>query len=204
MTIPILSGPIELDGLSNEPAWNAIEPLPLVTFSPTSGQAPSERTEIRVAHDAQYLYVSGRMYDSTPSGIRSTSLRRDDGSLSNDWLALNLDTFGDHENTAIFGVTPSGVQTDLMWDDVHTTSNFNWNTFWDVAVRTTSEGWFAEMRIPFSSLRFHDHDGHVTMALAAWRNIARKNEIIVFPGIPANWGFFSIAKGSQMQPVAME
>ena len=106
MTIPALSGPIELDGMSNEAAWTAIEPLPLVMFAPTFGVKPTERTEIRVAHDAQYLYVSGRMYDSDPSGIRATSLRRDDGSLSNDWLGLNLDTFGDNENTAIFGVTP--------------------------------------------------------------------------------------------------
>ncbi len=204
MTIPMLSGPVELDGISNEPAWAAIEPLPLVMFSPTFGEKPSERTELRVAHDGQYLYVSGRMYDSDVAGIRATSLRRDDGSLSNDWLGLNLDTFGDRENTAVFGVTPSGVQTDMMWDDVRGQANFNWNTFWDAAVRTTDEGWFAEMRIPFSSIRFQDHNGRVTMGLGAWRNIARKNEVILFPAIPPNWGFFSITKGSQLQPVAIE
>ena len=91
-----------------------------------------------------------------------------------------------------------------MWDDVHSSTNFNWNTFWDVAVKTTSEGWFAEMRIPFSSLRFHNRDGRVTMGLSAWRGIARKNEIIIFPSIPPNWGFFSITKGSQLQPVAID
>jgi hypothetical protein len=114
LLIPLLSGPIQLDGISDEAAWQEVEPLPLVVFTPTFGEEPSERTEIRVAHDGRYLYVAGRMYDSDPRGIRAISLRRDDGSLSNDWMVLNLDTFGDRENTAVIGVTPSGVRTDMM------------------------------------------------------------------------------------------
>ncbi len=203
LLIPRLSGPVQLDGLSDELAWEAIAPLPMVMHAPTFGEVPSERTEIRVAHDGQYLYVAGRMYDSDPSGIRATSLRRDDASLSNDWVVINLDTFGDQENTNVIGVTPSGVRTDIAYNDVQGTLNFDWNTFWDAAVRRTEEGWFAEMRIPFSSLRFQERGGEVRMGMAVWRNIARKNEIAVFPAIPPKWNF-SILKGSQLQPVVLE
>jgi hypothetical protein len=204
LVIPRLTGPVVLDGLSDEPAWEELQPLPMVMHSPSFGGEPSERTEIRLAHDGQYLYLAGRMYDSDPSGIRATSMRRDEGSLTNDWIVVALDTFGDRENAVIFGVTPGGVRTDLAFNDARTRTNLDWNTFWDSAVRRTEEGWFAEIRIPFSSLRFQERDGQVRMGMSVWRNIARKNEIAIFPAIPPNWGFFSVWKVPEFQPVVLE
>jgi hypothetical protein len=203
LTIPLLDGPVQLDGLSDEPAWQALAPIGMVMFQPTHGDEPTERTEFRVAHDGQYLYVAARMYDSDPGGIRATSLRRDDGSLTNDWFAFNLDTFEDGQDAVSFAVTPAGVRTDLTYNDPRAAINFNWNTFWDAAVRRTPEGWFAELRIPFSSLRFQDADGEVRMGMSAWRGIARKSEVSVFPAIPDQWGFVGVLKATQMQPVRL-
>ncbi len=204
LVIPRLSGPIQLDGLSNEPAWEAIAPLPALISSPTFGEQPSERTEFRVAHDDQYLYASGRLYDSDPAGIRATSLRRDDGNLTNDWFVLSLDTFNDKENMLLFGTTPAGIRTDVVFvNDAEGPPNFDWNTFWDAAATRTEEGWFAEIRVPLSSLRFQERDGRVVMGLTVWRLIARKNEFISFPAIPPNWNF-SIVKASQAQEVMLE
>ncbi len=72
--IPLLTGPIQLDGFSAEPAWQQAAPLSLVMHQPAFGEAPSERTEVRVAHDGQFLYVAARMYDSDPDGIRAMTL----------------------------------------------------------------------------------------------------------------------------------
>jgi hypothetical protein len=205
LLIPRLSGPIQFDGLSDEPAWQEVQPLPMVTLTPTGGLPPSERTEIRIAHDGQFLYVAARMYDSDPNGIRATSLRRNDNSLTNDWLVLSLDTFRDRETTSGFGVTPSGVRTDVIFpDDGQSMPNFDWSTFWDAEVRRTEEGWFVEMRIPFSSLRFQEENGVVRMGMNVWRNIARKNEISTFPAIPAEWGFGGITKASLMHDIRIE
>ncbi len=66
MSIPRISGPIELDGIVNEPFWDEVEPLPMTVFSPTHRGPLTETTEIRVAHDDRFLYVSGRLYDSSP------------------------------------------------------------------------------------------------------------------------------------------
>jgi hypothetical protein len=81
--------------------------------------------------------------------------------------------------------------------------NFNWNTYWDVATSQTDEGWFAEMRIPFSSLRFQDRDGKVEMGLIAYRFLAAKNERHIFPDIPPNWRL-GMAKPSMAQDVMLE
>jgi hypothetical protein len=204
IVIPRLTGPVQLDGFSDEPAWAAVEPFTLVMHSPTYNIEPTERTEVRVAHDGLFLYVAARMFDSDPKGIRATSLRRDDASLTNDWIVITLDTFRDGENSTTIGVTPAGVRTDMAFNDVRQSFNFDWNTFWDAAVQRTDEGWVAEIRIPFSSLRFREENGRVEMGMTLWRNVARKSEISSFPAIRPDWGFNGIIKASEMTPIVLE
>jgi hypothetical protein len=93
MEISRINGPVELDGLSAEPAWDGIEPFPMVMHMPNFGSEPSERTEILVAFNEDYLYVAGRLYDSEPSLIQSPSKKRDQTGLTNDWFGIVLDTF---------------------------------------------------------------------------------------------------------------
>lgn len=68
--LPRLGGPIVLDGNSDEPAWEAVAPLPLTMYQPTYKGSPTERTEIRVAYDDNHLFAAVRFYDSEPSKIR--------------------------------------------------------------------------------------------------------------------------------------
>ena len=78
------------DGRVDEPAWDLIAPLPMVQYEPNAGEQPTEKTEIRLAYDDTYFYVSMRAYDSDPNGVRATSLYRDRISGS-DHLELMLD-----------------------------------------------------------------------------------------------------------------
>ncbi len=136
-----LTGPIQLDGRSDEPAWQVIEPLPSVGSFPVLGAQPSERTEFRLAYDDDYLYVSARNFDGDRRGIRATSLKRDDGSFSNDWFAINLDTFLDRETTLVLGVTPANTRTDVVFSGDGASNNFNWNTYWDARTIIAEDGW---------------------------------------------------------------
>ena len=209
LVLPRLQGPIQLDGFSDEPAWNAIEPLPLTVYQPVFQAPPTQKTEIRVAYDDDYLYVAGRMYDSKPDGIRGVSLYRDEYS-GDDVLAIVLDTFNDNENALWFSTTPTGVRFDwAVANDAQFNGDFrgainrSWNTFWDTRSVSTEEGWFAEMRIPFSSLRFQDADGRVIMGMSTYRFIARDNERQLFPATPPNWSM-GWAKASQMKDVVFQ
>jgi hypothetical protein len=199
-----LSAPIQLDGRSDEPAWQAIEPLPAVSSFPDAGAEPSERTEFRLAYDDDYLYVAGRLYDRDPSGIRATSLSRDDGSFTNDWFTINLDTFRDRESMVVIGVSPAGVRTDATFSRDGSSSNFSWNAFWDARVVLDHDGWHAEIRIPFSSLRFEERDGVVVMGVGIWRRIARRNEMVTWPAIDERWGMMGIFKASQLAELVLE
>ena len=206
--LPRITEEIHLDGKLDEPVWKRIAPLPLTMNSPTFGGTPTERTEIRIAYDDNYLYASGAFYDSDPSGVRANNLIRDGVNFSDDRFALILDTFNDNENALGFLVNPAGARADFtVYNDAESNRgpplNFSWNTFWDAAVTRTDEGWFVEVRIPFTSLRFQDHDGRVIMGLIAWRAIARKNEVLTFPAIPTKfrWGTY---KPSIAQDVVLE
>jgi hypothetical protein len=184
-----LQGPIILDGLSKEPAWEAITPLPLTMYLPVFQGQVTERSEIRVAYDDEYFYASGRFYDSDPSGIRINSLYRDRWS-GDDAFALYIDTFNDNENSLWFLTTPAGIRGDYaISGDAEIPENASWNTFWDAETKVTNEGWFAEIRIPLSSLRFNVVDGKVVMGLTVTRLIARKNERVTFPAIDPKYTF---------------
>jgi hypothetical protein len=207
MVIPRINGPVELDGLSTEAAWDGIEPLPMVVHMPNFGSAPSETTEILLAFDDDNLYVAGRLYDSEPAKIQSPSKKRDQTGITNDWFGVVLDTFNDKENALFFATMPSGLRTDItIFNDAQGELPFttSWNTFWDVATVRSEEGWFAEMRIPISSLRFQSDGSRVVMGLIALRLIARKTEVHIFPAIERKWGGFSILKPSQAQEVVFE
>jgi hypothetical protein len=208
MRLTRISGPVILDGLSDEAAWQAVPVLPMVVYQPTFGGSPTERTEVRVAYDDEYIYIAGRMYDSDPDEVRTYSLYRD-GAFSDDLLSIILDTYNDHNTAAWFTTNPAGVRSDRsISNDGEFTGgprmmNSDWNTFWDVATEENDEGWFAEIRIPFSSLGFQDADGRVVMGLTAYRYIARKVERHLFPAIPPTWNF-GFAKPSQAQRVSLE
>ncbi len=206
-----LDGPIKLDGLSDEPAWKNIKPLHHIRHSPSFGDEPSERTIALIGFDDDYLYLAGRLYDSEPSKIYGYSKDRDTQNPSNDFFGFFIDTFNDKENALGFFTTPAGLRWDAhVYNDAVMQGpdsfpvNFSWNTFWDVAVVCNDEGWFVEMRIPLSSLRFQDKNGRVVMGVISWRWIARKNEITTFPAIRPDSGFRPSWKPSRAQEVVLK
>jgi hypothetical protein len=204
--LPRLNGAIRLDGHIDEAAWEALDPLPMTVSSPVFEAPPTERTEIRVGYDDDYLYAAGRFYDSDPSGIRGNSLVRDGIGPSDDGFGLIVDTFNDNENALGFVTSPSGARWDMaVYRDAEPAGqsypwNSSWDTFWDVAVVQNEEGWFAEVRIPLSSLRFQDEEGRVVMGLKTFRYIARKNETHIYPSTPPRWDW-GIFKPSVAQDV---
>ena len=206
-----LSGLITLDGLVEENAWNGATSFSMVMQIPEFGPAPSEKTELLIGFDDEYLYVGARLYDREPDKIQAPSKKRDYMMGDTEWFGIILDTFNDKENGLAFYTTPTGLRFDgAIFNDAVPVNpesipiNLSWNTFWDVKTVVNDQGWFAEIRIPFSSLRFQDRDGQVVMGLIATRYIPRKNESDIYPAIPPNWGAYSSWKCSRACEVVLE
>ena len=204
--VPRIQGAIAVDGRVDEPAWTAIPPLPLVTHEPVFGEEPSEPTEIRVAYDDAYFYVSCRCYGN-PDRISATSFKRDQLTGESDYLGILLDTYNDNENGVGFFTSPTGARIDFaVSQDAEGVRplNLDWNTYWDAAARQTDEGWFVEMRIPFSSLRFETNEGSVVMGFSVQRFTSRTYETAIYPAIPPTWGSMSWVKPSTLIDVVFD
>jgi hypothetical protein len=209
-TIPKLTDSILFDGHVNEPAWDQINPFPMVMHAPIFGNEPTERTEIMVGYTDDYLYLGARLFYSDISMLKPIGKLRDYLGGGTDWLRIFLDTFNDNENAVVFSTNPTGIRWDatVKFDAVPVEGgppfDLSWNTFWEVKTTIDENGWYAEMQIPFSSLRFQDQDGKVTMGMTVTRLMPDKNETLTSPAIPPTWGPFSPWKPSQSRKVTFE
>ena len=169
-----ISAPPRIDGRLDDEAWRtAVIATDFLQREPDEGKPATERTELRVVFDGQAVYVGVKLYDREPARIVRRLSRRDDRSDA-DLFSIYFDPHHDHVTGAMFTVTAAGSQADAIlhndsWQDD------SWDAVWDAAVTTDGEGWSAEMRIPFSQLRFP------RTALDAWginaaRYIQRRNE----------------------------
>ena len=186
-----LEGTIIFDGMPDEEAWNKIVPLPVTMLQPVPGKESTEKTEVLLGYTDDYFWIGGRLYDSDPSLIQSFSKKRDDIGGENDYLGVLIDCLNNNETGLFFCTSPTGNRLDnTIFNDARDPIPYNlsWNTYWDVKSTITDQGWFTEMRIPFSSLRFKSENGIVTMGLIVNRWIPRKNELVVFPAIDPKFG----------------
>ena len=209
LVISRINGRVTLDGMSDETAWEGIDPLPMKQRNPHYGEDPSEKTIVLIGYDDDFLYVACRMYDSEPKKIQTVSMQRDIWTYSSDSFFINIDSFNDNNNSRLFLVTPTGTRTDVEFlrdaeGAPFRNTNTSWNTVWDVAAVRNDEGWFAEMRIPFSSLKFQVIDEKVVMGITATRWNARKYETSIFPLIPEELGTWGMVRPSQTHDVIFE
>ena len=200
-----LSGPITLDGRGDDPAWQQVAPLPMTVFLPTYGSTPSERTDARIAYDDDAIYVMIDCWEAHPGSIRASSMIRDDDAPG-DFLNVLLDTFGDRQNAVNFSTTPGGQRNDWsVSNDARDAASLSpaWNGVWDLVVRRGNDGWHAEYRIPFTTLRFQPVDGRVEFGLSINRLTAHSNERVTFPAIEPTSGL-ALWKPSRWQRVSIE
>lgn len=171
------SSPISMDGRLDEPAWQ--EAVKIHNFTQRElnfGEPVTEQTAVALLYDAQNLYVGVWCYDRNPEQIIARELKRDFDYDLEDNFILVLDTYGDERNGFMFVVNPAGARADLQLFNNGGSTNAFWNGVWDTRARITPQGWFAEIVIPFNTLRYRG-----TQALQNWgvnfeRNIRRKRE----------------------------
>ena len=176
--------PPTIDAVLDEPFWQEIEPV--TDFRqrvPVDGAPSSERTELRVAFDENYLYFAVVLHDSDPGGIRRSILHREGRIDQDDNIRIGLDTYHDKRNAYIFEINPFGTQGDaLITDESMTLADWNWEGVYESQGRITEEGWVVEAAVPFTTIRFSDEDAP-EMGILMERTIRRKNEMVYFPHI---------------------
>ncbi|MGI8618555.1 MAG: DUF5916 domain-containing protein [Gemmatimonadaceae bacterium] len=173
--------PIRVDGVLDEAAWQSATPITEFTqVAPSERQPASERTEIRVLYDDNALYIGARLYDR--GQVRTRLGRRDMGMSASDWLTVIIDARHDHLTSFGFEVNPAGVRRDQTRAGGGREDD-SWDPVWEAGTTVSDSGWIAELRIPFSQLRF---SGAVeqTWGMQIERQIARNQEFSVWAFTP--------------------
>jgi len=201
-----LEKPVEFDGLPFEPEWDVLNKIPLTMHKPNFGNPPSESGEIMIGYDNEFIWIAARLLMKDASRIYTTTKKRDEMLNSLDAFGIILDTYNDNENGLAFFTTPTGSRTDYtIANDAAGGGggpqgggpmNTSWNTFWDVKTSRDDKGWYVEMRIPFSSLKFKPVNDISEMGLIVIRNISANNEIDTYPAIDPKYGFMAVNKPS--------
>jgi hypothetical protein len=169
-----LQGAIQIDGRLNEQAW--LQGTTMDRFTqrdPLEGAQPTERTVVTVLYDDEAIYVAAHLYDSAPDSVVARLGRRD-AELEADRFVVFLDPYLDRRSGLYFGLNAAGTLYDGVllnddWDEP------DWDGVWQGGVARTGDGWTAEMRIPYSQLRFYRQEEYV-WGVNFLREISRKQE----------------------------
>ena len=177
-----------LDGtVLGDPAWAELTPASgFQQIQPDDGSPATQKTEVYVGFLDDALYIGMIAYDDAPEDILITDSRRDSELGDTDSFQLIIDGLRDGQNGYIFGTNAAGIQYDGQVTREGAGGamgsggggfNLNWDGSWEVATTISDIGWSAEMRIPFSTLRYGRGDIQ-TWGINFQRNIRRNNEIV--------------------------
>lgn len=184
-TPPRITNPPRIDGILNEDVWKqALIVSDFIQRLPREGSMPTERTEMRVLYSETSLYLGFTAYDTQPKKIVATVFKRDDWDVTqNDQLAFAIDSYNDGRNGYWFSTNPLGARVDAQFANEGDLWEDNWNGIWECKTKINSDGWVAEIEIPFSTLRFKKAEVNI-MGINFFRRIVRTNEQIFAPLIP--------------------
>jgi hypothetical protein len=159
VTIKRAAGAIRIDGDLSDEGWRgATQVTKWYEVTPGDNNEPAVRNVGYLAFDDRFLYVGFEFEDPDPAAIRAPLGDHDalNGNAT-DFGGIFIDALNTGRTAVEFFVTARNVQWDAIADDT-ADENPAPDFFWDSAAKIGAHGWTAEMRIPFSSLRYKSAD----------------------------------------------
>ncbi len=213
------AAPPVIDGRLTDPAWQDATPVTgFIQRELHEGAPITERTEVRIITDGEALYVAAWLYDSDGGGIVPGERVRDGDITKSDYFGILLDTYHDRQNGFVFTTTPAGIEYDAqvvnegegggiqLPGQTRVTAgslggfNLNWDANWTVATSVDSAGWYAEFRIPFTTLRYGGGASQ-TWGLNLVRSIRRKNEEAFWSFMPRQYSLQKVSHAGTLEGV---
>ena len=193
-----------VDGRLDDDIWQTAQwTTDFVQREPQQGQPVSEKTEVAFFYDDDALYVGARLHNSDPDGVRALVTRRD-REESSEQLLVSFDTYRDGRTAYSFGITAAGVRIDYYHAaDFETRREYSFDPVWQAETQINASGWTAEIRIPFTQLRFNEGADQL-WGVNVVRHIPAKNEIAFWQLIGRNetgWASrMGVLAGLQIRP----
>ncbi len=148
---------IKIDGSLDEVDWrNAEIANDFVQREPNPGKKSNYNSTVKVLYDDEAIYIGAFLFDPNPDSI-SQELSERDNFANTDWFGIIIDTYRSGLNAFSFAVTPTGIQSDARLEN-NRRDDEDWDAVWESSARIVNNGWIAELKIPYSALRFPKAD----------------------------------------------
>ncbi|HET6555929.1 MAG TPA: DUF5916 domain-containing protein [Prolixibacteraceae bacterium] len=169
---------LTIDGKLDEPAWlKANWQNEFVQHEPSEGKAPSQKTEFAIMLDENFIYVGFKAWDSSPDSIVQRLSQRDQA--DGDLVAIEFDSYFDKRTAFAFLVNVAGIKQDFIISNDGENEDNSWDPIWHVKTSRDDKGWYAEMRIPLTQLRF-EGNSEQTWGVQVGRGLFRKDEVTIW------------------------
>ena len=204
-TVPVDHAP-KLDGTLNDPLW--LDTKPITDFrqrEPYEGETATEKTEVRIVYTRHAVYFGIHCYDSEPSRIIATELRRDVSQDLDDHFEILIDSNHDRRGAYVFQINPLGTQNDGLVVEEQGGSDGDdfdrgWDGVWSSEARAVADGWTATVEIPFTTLNF-SHSLDVVWGLNFKRFIRRKNEEDLWTAYRRTFGITKVSQAGELSGI---
>jgi hypothetical protein len=165
-----------VDGRLDEEVWALADVVEdFHEIQPIEYDEATQRTQVFVLYDEDYLYVAAKLWDTEPDKITAQILRQGSGIGNDDNFGVILDPFHDRRSGYRFQVNPNGVRSEAIYQNTTQTQS-NWQGIWQAEARIVEDGWTVEMAIPYKTLSFNPAND--IWGINFSRKIARTNETI--------------------------
>ena len=172
----------KIDGILNDDAWQKGNwEGDFIQREPVDGVPATQQTFFKVFFTDNYIYIAVKAMDTHADSIDSRLVRRDNE--EGDLIGVHFDSYFDLRTTFSFMVNAAGVKSDILFSNNGMSRDINWNPIWYVKTSIDAEGWYAEIKIPLSQLRFSKTDNKVWGFNLA-RYIYRSEELSFWNPIP--------------------
>jgi hypothetical protein len=166
-----------IDGKLDEPIWQKANwQNDFVQHQPSEGKPASQKTEFAILFDEHNIYIGAKCYDTKPDSIIKRITRRDD--LDGDAFVVQIDSYFDKRSAFAFGVSVSGVKEDLFISN-DGNEDKSWDAVWFAKTSVDQNGWYAEIKIPLTQLRFEGGKNQ-TWGIQVGREIFRNDEVTIW------------------------
>lgn len=191
-TPPVIDGKLDDEVWAKAPFVSGFK-----TFHPDYGEDMADDTHVFFAYDRENLYFAFRSFDSEPEKIKASVSARDK-IRPDDWVAINLDSFNDHQSLYGFYINPLGIQGDTRYAAGIEDGGFD--AVWYSAGKIDDRGYTVEVRIPFKSIRYRSTEP-VEMGVIFERKVTRTSLMGTYPPLDPQRGGDWL---NQMHPIVYE
>ena len=203
--VPVERAP-KLDGTLDDSLWQLAKPITdFRQREPLEGQPATEKTEVRILYTRHAVYFGIHCFDSNPSRVIASELRRDVSQDLDDHFEILIDSNHDRRGGYVFQVNPLGTQMDgLIVEEQRDNSDLDFDAGWDGAwssnARIVSNGWTVTIEIPFTTLNF-THSTEVLWGLNFKRFIRRKNEEDLWRAYRRTFGITKVSQAGDLRGI---